>query len=123
MRSSDGSSDVCSSVLEGIDVVGVAVDDRLQLARVVDLALEAERLQQEAQGLAVREEVLDGLDLADRLLEGADVALDVLAAGEGRARGDLVLLIALEGGEGSEEHTSELQSLMRHQYGVFYYKK
>src|SRR3546814_13510776 len=81
MRLRDWSSDVCSSDL------------------VVDLALEAERLQQEAQGLAVREEVLDGLDLADRLLEGADVALDVLARGEGRARGDLVLLIALEDGE------------------------
>src|SRR3546814_13632636 len=65
--------------------------------------------------------VADGLDLPAR--KGGHHHRHVgLAAGRREGGGDVGLL-ALGGGERSEEHTSELQSLMRISYAVFCLKK
>src|SRR3546814_1308802 len=100
MRISDWSSDVCSSDLlqdlSGLRVVCVRVQDH-------------------------------GVSL---LINGAELggeALEVLGVVEKVSCGDLVELVRLTlrvcGGARSEEHTSELQSLMRISYAVFCLKK
>src|SRR3546814_3254678 len=45
--------------------------------------------------------------------------LEIEADGGHEAAGQRLLLLAREGSLRSEEHTSELQSLMRHSYDVF----
>src|SRR3546814_10649646 len=105
MRISDWSSDVCSSdlVLAAHEVhEGAEIDDVDDLA-VVDLA--DFRFLDDAE-----DPLLGGFDLVDVGRRDLDHALVVdvdLGAGLGR----------------SEEHTSELQSLMRTSYAVFCLKK
>src|SRR3546814_7341957 len=103
MRMSDWSSDGCSSdVLLDADAVAGAVDELLAPTGVGD-------------------------DAAGRCVDG-------FARGPDRGRGDCGLLGAEQHGVGlghlrvgltqrSEEHTSELQSLMRISYAVFCLKK
>src|SRR3546814_2010405 len=65
--------------------------------------------------------VLERLDLVVDLLEGARGCQQVLAVVAGVEHGDLRLGGCA--GYRSEEHTSELQSLMRISYAVFCLKK
>src|SRR3546814_2878772 len=110
MRSSDWSSDVCSSDLFSHAEVGEA-DSARPLGWIVE-------------NTAIRRASLDG---ALALAEGAGAKIDL------RAPGDIVEVTRHSGGvtarlaDGStvrsEEHTSELQSLMRISYAVFCLKK
>src|SRR3546814_5757352 len=103
MRISDWSSDVCSSDL--------ALDD------LVDRAI---RMAREAP-----EDKWAGLAPADRLLHGAPPHLDL--ADRAEPTPEALKALALEAEDAararSEEHTSELQSLMRISYAVFCLKK
>src|SRR3546814_2331555 len=116
MRISDGSSDVCSSDLLATNVNhgGEAEGDRL-------FGLETVIGSNYADSITGSDDVLAGDTLYGR---GGD---DLLVGGagddhlDGGSGNDL-----LRGGTGddrSEEHTSELQSLMRISYAVFCLKK
>src|SRR3546814_6961545 len=110
MRISDWSSDVCSSDLHGGDLTPrqffqrIAVDDLcaafLHADRGAEIDLQLER------GLACFRE---GFGLDDRA--DTDVDAEKIVEGDGIGCGR------------SEEHTSELQSLMRISYAVFCLKK
>src|SRR3546814_4690563 len=105
MRISDWSSDVCSSDIGRHPVAGVkpAIDADVHPARRVELRDGARRRREGAR--------VFGVDPAfDRMALEADL---VLRAGQPLALGDAR----------SEEHTSELQSLMRISYAVFCLKK
>src|SRR3546814_1368188 len=117
MRIGDGSSDVCSSDLAaGLHVGGVPRlrAERAQEGGRVEGAgadFEVERLHQHA---ALRGPV--GVELLDELLEGRSLhrRRSQEKAGQYSGRGRRPR---------SEEHTSELQSLMRISYAVFCLKK
>src|SRR3546814_2942029 len=105
MRISDWSSDVCSSDLDPIETEGA--NDPWQLAQL-------ERAFQRRQvralcALGVRFADPARVDIRGEVTAEQDVEIDVDVAFEGRVR--------------SEEHTSELQSLMRISYAVFCLKK
>src|SRR3546814_10503923 len=105
MRISDWSSDVCSSDLR--DLVAV-VDRALGLIVLI------------ARGLVDRpdeQRVLRGVGCAD----AGELHVGPLDSGERLAQGGLRL--CRRRGARSEEHTSELQSLMRISYAVFCLKK
>src|SRR3546814_4813152 len=118
MRISDWSSDVCSSDL----AIEITADHPIDVAaRPVRAQFLAERIGAVEE---VRRHIVDAVDAQPRVLlkEGPPV----LRAGE-RGDGDVVQLqfefrIAAIGPR-SEEHTSELQSLMRNSYAVFCLKK
>src|SRR3546814_7087282 len=121
MRISDWSSDVCSS-----DLVALAVDGDLLAGRQSPDML----------GLIL---LADGCEVADRLVALPDLAGDRLVTvddlvhallderevvgREGLAPGEIVVEAVFDGRSRSEEHTSELQSLMRISYAVFCLKK
>src|SRR3546814_2561882 len=112
MRISDWSSDVCSSDLKVLEEVrAVAFAQRLEAAQVAD-----RRVQPDVQELA---RVAGDLEA-----EVGRVARDVPGAQAAFAVQPL-LQLGLDPGHGdrSEEHTSELQSLMRISYAVFCWKK
>src|SRR3546814_2580367 len=141
MRISDWSSDVCSSDLAALvarverllDVADIKSDPLRfaeQGAGAVDLALQLlERRDRQARQVAclVRERrrlILQLLDLIVDLLERARGGQDVLGVIAG------IVDDPAHPGRGrdrhcrrSEEHTSELQSLMRISYAVFRLKK
>src|SRR3546814_9648742 len=102
MRISDWSSDVCSSDLAEI-VAHRLAELRLQ-GRVVEHVVDELEGDAEAAAEALQRRLLRGRPVGHH---GAD------AAGGGEQRGGLR----------SEEHTSELQSLMRISYAVFCLKK
>src|SRR3546814_4401516 len=126
MRISDWSSDVCSSDLlrrvEGAGhLAGVGVEQRLDVAGVRCLRrrgsiLRAVRLDEVLRRLVLQRPVPVG---------GPEDALDVCAgtlrhqAREQRHHNLEVLAVGLLVAQRSEEHTSELQSLMRNSYAVF----
>src|SRR3546814_6310197 len=129
MRISDWSSDVCSSDLHVIDdrrlrgCDDFASEQRLFAGRHLHFAVIAEALAELA-GLgidgdqAVVERAEEDARLADRAIGGGGV---------NPVRDAATLLVALDlrlriVGR-SEEHTSELQSLMRISYAVFCLKK
>src|SRR3546814_7181824 len=103
MRISDWSSDVCSSDLAGL----------LQLADLLD-----QRRRREHHAVA---------DQAQRVVaqdaRGDQVQHGLLAADHQRVAGVVAALEAHHRADRSEEHTSELQSLMRISYAVFCLKK
>src|SRR3546814_6784145 len=112
MRISDWSSDVCSSDLR--------LDDQVVV-----------RQQQRQVGIAFRqadhEVAAVGLHVADRVhdAEGAGLGVLVAVALQGRDHvvdGQFLAVVELHALR-SEEHTSELQSLMRISYAVFCLKK
>src|SRR3546814_8690787 len=116
MRISDWSSDVCSSDLLG--VAPIALD-----RPVLGVARAAERLDRFTRDLhrafAGEQDAARGVE-ARRLPRVACLG-DVVDIGTRRLKrdihvGDLCL-------HRSEEHTSELQSLMRNSYAVFFLKK
>src|SRR3546814_2257575 len=111
MRISDWSSDVCSSDLL---VAGLAVDDQLGDQAVVG---RGDAVAGVEPGIDAHAEPAGGVVVGDparrgheglRVL-GVDAAFDGVAGKRDVAR--------------SEEHTSELQSLMRISYAVFFLKK
>src|SRR3546814_8605846 len=109
MRISDGSSDVCSSDLA--DALDGAFDAVLA-AEVVDelkASVAALKTQVDAQAVAASRLPLDGAKGA------ADPARDAFV--------ERYLRRGIDAGVRSEEHTSELQSLMRISYAVFCLKK
>src|SRR3546814_8929975 len=148
MRISDWSSDVCSSDLR----CGLAVAGRLGSGRaaagaavagllLVVLALAAQ-IEAEAAGIRLHAGLLQSpfeparvtLQEIERLRalrrdDGAQCAvagilqLHLDAAERGRVQFDADLVLAGGLGARSEEHTSELQSLMRISYAVFCLKK
>src|SRR3546814_5927157 len=115
MRSSDWSSDVCSSDLRqqrrlagrGLGEVGDVVDHRLGAGQAV---LVDEHVHPRAAGLAVALEVV-----AVEQRQRTAVLVEHLEHAHVRVVDRDVLR--------SEEHTSELQSLMRISYAVFCLKK
>src|SRR3546814_3418568 len=126
MRISNWSSDVCSSDLDRADEQReVAVLDRvehplLEIEHHLRVRVVVEQRDQEiaAKGKRARLRIGDEAQRLDRLLHrqpglfgdefgSVDDAADRLFRNPGR----------------SEEHTSELQSLMRHSYAVFCLKK
>src|SRR3546814_3723716 len=115
MRISDWSSDVCSS-----DLVGDAADRVAHVVgRSLDVAVEGElHVHRRAPVAAARLDDLDALDARQRVFEHlGDAGLDH------RRRGAGVVDVDRDDRRRSEEHTSELQSLMRISYAVFCLKK
>src|SRR3546814_6841627 len=115
MRISDWSSDVCSSDLAVLhdDEVLAGAGDAHGLAR--------ERRLDARQNLAVAADLIDAQAvqaLAHRL--GRRIAPAPLGAGDGVAD---EAIVEVDEHARSEEHTSELQSLMRNSYAVFCLKK
>src|SRR3546814_1738050 len=96
MRISDWSSDVCSSDLVIADQIAQSFVGQFELARLQPMRLDLLR---------------DQMELGD---------LDLLVLGIAFEPDNLH---AVEQGLRSEEHTSELQSLMRISYAVFCLKK
>src|SRR3546814_1601500 len=121
MRISDGSSDVCSSDLGGMafEAAHFAAHALLSLVRHHDL--HAGRLADDA-GLGLDRHVAQHLDQAAHAN-----AADLLVMGQGQVDRRLQPAAQEFRREGeddrSEEHTSELQSLMRISYAVFCLKK
>src|SRR3546814_6311415 len=123
MRISDWSSDVCSSELVHVPLGGQAVAGRRQPEAVGQVPLEQRRVLAADARPAAGEGVLaapgrgrvdDDRHLAQPGGDGRGGVLDVhLEAGATRHRRV----------RRSEEHTSELQSLMRISYAVFCLKK
>src|SRR3546814_1383850 len=115
MRISDWSSDVCSSDLNDLLLDG-ACQVALHHLHVIDVVLEGEvvgaHCLDDRQRLRRRREVESGdVDGVDRLDEQPDAGLLGLLGGKAQVL------------HRSEEHTSELQSLMRISYAVFCLKK
>src|SRR3546814_2513548 len=121
MRISDWSSDVCSSDLAESRLIIVAVAVRIG------------KVARHARGVAPGERVV--VDRRLRRAGGRDIGVDD-REGDRRGRGVAIAVghrIGRRGaagagdggigGERSEEHTSELQSLMRNSYAVFCLKK
>src|SRR3546814_3177639 len=126
MRISDGSSDVCSSDLvpRGANPVEILpLDRRVEIGAepahiIIEAAVPAEHGQQIAQPVwtAPQSHVPRPARLADRLEHAAQRPARPRHARMGVA-------IARAGHRRSEEHTSELQSLMRNSYAAFRLKK
>src|SRR3546814_2805387 len=109
MRISDWSSDVCSSDL-GWVVIGTASDrEWLSLLAV----MEREDLKSDP----------DFMDLSWRLHNNAAVTEVVSGWSRALPTAEAVARLRAGGVARSEEHTSELQSLLRHSYAVFCLKK
>src|SRR3546814_7228834 len=114
MRISDWSSDVCSSDLLRI----VTLWDMLRL----DLGESPQHTIPLLSGLSLRQarvfalmSKLEKHAAAERVIEEGDLARDIYVVVDGR------LEVWIE--RRSEEHTSELQSLMRTSYALFFLKK
>src|SRR3546814_9248385 len=127
MRISDWSSDVCSSdlvliALEDVENALAAVQSarlrRTQLAVAYDAANNA--------AILARSQYRAGLTDFQTLLTAERTLLsaqDGLASAEADRASALIQLYRALGGGRSDEHTSELQSLMRISYAVFCLKK
>src|SRR3546814_3062825 len=116
MRISDWSSDVCSSDLvdQHPHLFALAHDGGQHCIELADLSLELVTVRLE-------HEVVLGLGEAGEVAEGLEGELAVVGQHLGRAREVHQELVDALGR--SEEHTSELQSLMRISYAVFCLKK
>src|SRR3546814_10120127 len=108
MRISDWSSDVCSSDL-------VARLDPLAVREVTEMRAALEVL---ALRHAVQRMTAESLAAAHQALLDSTTAADIVALEASNRRFHRALLVPK-----SEEHTSELQSLMRISYAVFCLKK
>src|SRR3546814_7294906 len=131
MRISDWSSDVCSSDLPWTPLAASLLSLQASRERPPDTDPEAAGVTLFSRAAADCERALFDADApAAGEAKGADtVAFDLLAARQllqGDAQGARRLLDAAPAGgrtPRSEEHTSELQSLMRISYAVFCLKK
>src|SRR3546814_9389478 len=122
MRISDWSSDVCSSDLTTVSALtgethfhGIAVDphdpDRLYLATHHGFYVVG------PDGVAQRVSETED-DFMGFTPHPADPEV-LYASGHPAGGGNLGFIVSGDGGQRSEEHTSELQSLMRISYAVF----
>src|SRR3546814_9016580 len=129
MRISDWRSDVCSSDLEiaavepavakclGRDRGILPIAERHMRAAMDDLANRARR----HRSIVVIDDA--GFDIERRPARRTKFAQLVLGLEHGRDRRQFGLSVEIEQSDRSEEHTSELQSLMRISYAVFCLKK
>src|SRR3546814_6093479 len=122
MRISDWSSDVCSSDLHVRAVLPRASvwrrSEQVHLRILRDRALPARRRTEDRMGLCRRDQGEVGPGAVAGLLEhGGGAARHALARVPRHAAE------SASGTQRSEEHTSELQSLMRISYAVFCLKK
>src|SRR3546814_1051916 len=106
MRISDWSSDVCSSDLD--DAAHSRRDDEVDRVPQLARQLGGERRGEAAGAVAVHQDAC---------------ALQVIFAVTARGEEEMPVQQGVGGTERSEEHTSELQSLMRISYAVFCLKK
>src|SRR3546814_7211712 len=124
MRISDWSSDVCSSDLLGLDVF---TDDALQDVHTIVLSPGLSPLQEPIKSFLA-------LAAARQIQVVGEIELFARALADMSEQGYQPKLLAVTGTNGkttvtamtrqrSEEHTSELQSLMRNSYAVFCLKK
>src|SRR3546814_5060776 len=120
MRISDWSSDVCSSDLSG-DHGDVAdgrftfrsrIDDVLRLGGFLVNPREIEEFLQDLPGV-------ESAQVVAVAHEGRSVPFAFLIAAPGATLAETEILAACRASLRSEEHTSELQSLMRISYAVF----
>src|SRR3546814_4300135 len=112
MRISDGSSDVCASDLDELALVGPEAEQQRE-----DHGIDRHGLA--GAGGAGHQQVRHAREIDQRRL-----AADILAQHQRQLAA--VLLVVFGGqqlAQRSEEHTSELQSLMRISYAVFCLKK
>src|SRR3546814_9425117 len=117
MRSGDGSSDVCASYLVGREAVALQ-----QTPEVEDGGLIGQRLQQrQLRKLAQRRNLVQRL--FHRRIAVAEPLLHQVDAQHRFQRVRATAAPGLGVRRRSEEHTSELQSLMRISYAVFCLKK
>src|SRR3546814_3282225 len=112
MRISDGSSDVCYSELGGEDLVDPLGRGDSPLRAGEDHAEHPQRPDEHRHVEVERDQVTYG-----------EVPLDHLVAAVGERGDEPQVRQELERWQRSEEHTSELQSLMRISYAVFCLKK
>src|SRR3546814_1668641 len=120
MRISDGSSDVCSSDLTQFDIaVPLAT-----LEGCRDRAIKHGQIAGDVEVGKAIDELCTGLDRSKDMLpvDAERVGLGFRRFW-GAASGNVVFSIGEADTERSEEHTSELQSLMRISYAVFCLKK
>src|SRR3546814_4958010 len=130
MRSSDWSSDVCSSDRE-LRPVGIVGCDIAWLRRAHDLfRCSPQRLFQggdhlhQTHRMTVADVQYALASHGRRIVERAEHAInDVVDIGEVARHAALPVNLDRFPGQRSEEHTSELQSLMRISYAVFCLKK
>src|SRR3546814_3300511 len=137
MRISDWSSDVCSSDLMAMGVLGGLSSSRLDNAMVrkdpvaVSVAAYAQPFE-DAGILIVQADVKEGVDpdlVGKRLDEeiakflATGPTADELQRTAASTLGGTIAGLESVGGFRSEEHTSELQSLIRISYAVFCLKK
>src|SRR3546814_2433400 len=128
MRMSDWSSDVCSSD-RPLDLAGGALDGRpvrLALGVLADPSAGGHRRLADRMGPAERpdsDRPLPAGELARPGFRRAGTCSDYRRLGSGRAAGLVQLTPRRRLAGRSEEHTSELQSLMRISYAVFCLKK
>src|SRR3546814_5068762 len=111
MRISDWSSDVCSSDLLEQAVQSVATNNRITVDQLRQ-QLQTEGLNFDQFRRDLRNEILIQR-LRQRIMQGRVAVSDT----------EIELALAAQGNNRSEEHTSELQSLMRISYAVFCLKK
>src|SRR3546814_1704222 len=110
MRSSDWSSDVCSSDLTTVNLIGAG------FSNIVDKSLSASDLHDERV-------INELLRLSPSIHMTGRVAAEDILLGEHLIKGGSMVIAVLAAANRSEEHTSELQSLMRISYAVFCLKK
>src|SRR3546814_1483679 len=113
MRISDWSSDVCSSDLDD--------SDRTESAR--DFPPADRPVAPTVSTKWSTEEARDSVNEAEDVMDSADVRPGMTVADIGAGDGYYTVRLAQRVGARSEEHTSELQSLMRISYAVFCLKK
>src|SRR3546814_2368829 len=119
MRISDWSSDVCSSDLNAHDVRSGSredPDDQCRLAALGGETAIVPRAKLDARDIAQPDDLAAAFSPQDDLLK-------FLGIGQATLRRDADRLVDDARHRRSEEHTSELQSLMRISYAVFCLKK
>src|SRR3546814_2913736 len=115
MRISDWSSDVCSS-----DLLYLGRGRRHGDVDQIALRQDIDRRQLSGSRAAVRRQQVDPDKRAGRGGAGQDIAADIRAdKRSAQCGGRIAADAAQSAGQRSEEHTSELQSLMRISYAVF----
>src|SRR3546814_2320228 len=121
MRISDWSSDVCSSDLRATIVDLAQQQGKLNKVYVPARANEKGAVVNTKSGALVEERNFVAQQKAQRLRNGDSVERNNLRRLYHSERG--VNAVLVDGSNRSEEHTSELQSLMRISYAVFCLKK
>src|SRR3546814_1239235 len=128
MRISDWSSDVCSSDLEPFLArddergLGAQLFERLGIDGRVIGARDADQLARDMRGIGERPHQVEDRAAADLAADGGDpLHRRVVVGGEQEGDAEIGECRLRQGARAlrSEEHTSELQSLMRTSYAVF----